>query len=523
MEFPLAELELRRSARSWIGFAMRMAPVCLIGFFVLTAIGPVAEGIAMDTFAEAMEALNACSGRVSFIALYGQIAVCIAGPLLFGAGSIANERSSRSWDFLVLARMRPFDIYLAKFSAVVLPSQALILSFLPLQAIAAALGGFSLQGIVAQTIIASSLNIAVSTGVLLSSAFARSALDAGIMLGMSLIAWMVCTWWLAPQFNPVFAATRTSWPGLSEYELVSVVAVHLFLAAIACIAAIILIKAGRLESTARRTLPFVKKQSSHKGYFQNEIGMLYTAASRGVNGGSVTRLAPIFATILLVTPIYVSIPAILFMVAFQSGQVIIYASRSGTLSDLYLTKASNARILWGIGCVHVRATLMYVPSLAAGVWFCHTTTNQHLLLVSGDLETKAKFFGLLFLAGLFLATMATGIGGCWLPRPKLSKLRQYLNRFMALIQFNMLSSLVLSNTSRTSIDIQEMMYRQLSTTMLFGMGAAGCLFLFCLGIIDTRSTLTQKDVDLLNKNSRTPYTDRAQKFVDFLVRPDRYT
>jgi hypothetical protein len=143
--FTLAAVELDRVAKRRDLFLYR-AVLSLLGALVAVVAGYAmmwSQGLATGSSAyTGGDWLGAVFARVA--ALLQAAAVLFIAPLL-SAGLIVRERRDRTLGLLVLADFNAPDIYLAKFLSAFLGTATLVLSTLPLLALASFLGGMDLN------------------------------------------------------------------------------------------------------------------------------------------------------------------------------------------------------------------------------------------------------------------------------------------------------------------------------------------------------------------------------------------
>ena len=126
------------------------------------------------------------------------LAVFVMGPL-FTAGLIAEERRQGTLGMLMLADFRGRDILLAKYLTALLSVELLIVSALPVLAIASSLGGIDVPAMVLHMTLLSCAAAAICAIGLMCSARANSPMEALFMTAIVVAVWYGGTFLLESQ------------------------------------------------------------------------------------------------------------------------------------------------------------------------------------------------------------------------------------------------------------------------------------------------------------------------------------
>jgi ABC-2 family transporter protein len=185
MHLPLAELELRRTGARKLTYAARVIVIAgmwpaLLSLWLFTHSG----GVTSSDDIMRMGSQLIMSGIRSFQFL----AVFVMGPL-FTAGLIAEERREGTLGMLLLADFRGRDILFAKFLSAFLTVELLVLSSLPVLAIASSLGGIDVPAMALQIFLLSCAAAAVCAIGLMCSARANSPVEALFMTALMVAVW----------------------------------------------------------------------------------------------------------------------------------------------------------------------------------------------------------------------------------------------------------------------------------------------------------------------------------------------
>lgn len=374
--FSLAALELTRSGRSPKTYAMRMvvagATVIAISVaWVVGVSGPYGLGQLPDP-AELAETLGVSMAYAALVFQF--IAVLIFTPVL-AAGLIAEERQYDTLPFLLLADLRSFDIFLAKFLAVFLQVELLILSTLPLLASAAFFGGVSVPTGAMQTLLLSASVPAVCAGSLWCSSHCRSARQALLLTVVVLVGWLALTLYLDWRFymedipcrlNVIHAVLAYGMSNRTTYWIVYVI-VHLVVAAVAaCVVVWRLPKLvyGKKTSVAEQggaRYPWGKGVMA-----MDRLGQLYAANTGGPDFTQQSQLIRVLAAGVFVmaaaVPVFGWVGAPLAL-ALHITLSMDSAQRRGVLADILVTPVDEKRLAWAVFHANVNRTLFFLPAL----------------------------------------------------------------------------------------------------------------------------------------------------------------
>jgi hypothetical protein len=176
LDFPLAGRELNRSARQRALYVLRMVPAAILGIIVFFSLDMGTRGVG---------AAEGISTVITVIAMIFQgFVVVLVAPTL-ASGLIAEEKRDRTLGLLMLADMSGLDIYAAKFLSVFVQVETMLLSVLPLLAVASFFGGIDVPAVAISVTLFSGLGCASIALTLMCSTFTskpREAVTGGIGL-----------------------------------------------------------------------------------------------------------------------------------------------------------------------------------------------------------------------------------------------------------------------------------------------------------------------------------------------------
>ncbi len=376
VRFSLAALELTRSGRSPKTYAMRMvvAVATVIAISVVWAVS-ASKPYASGQMPEPGELAEALGVSMAYAALVFQfVAVLIFTPVL-AAGLIAEERQYDTLPFLLLADLRSFDIFLAKFLAVFLQVQLLVLSTLPLLASAAFFGGVSVPTGAMQTLLLSASVPAVCAGSLWCSSYCRSGRQALLLIVVVLVGWLALTLYLDWRFYMESIPCRLNMIhtvllyGMSRQatDWSVYVIVHLVVAVVATCAVVL-----RLPKLVYGKKTSVSEQGGArypwgKGVMaMDRLGQLYAANAGGPDFTQQSQLIRVLAGFVFLlaacVPVFGWIGAPLAL-ALHITLSMDSAQRRGVLADILVTPVAEKRLAWAVFHANVNRTLFFLPAL----------------------------------------------------------------------------------------------------------------------------------------------------------------
>ena len=179
MELPLVQRELTRSAKLKRIYVLRvlvLGAALLVLAFIWTGALITSRGVA--GFSSPASLGEQCGRGLAEVSTLFQVAVVFLIAPVLCAGRIAEEKEERTLGLLALADFRGWDVFLSKYLATFLQSELLILSTLPLLAVASFMGGVSVPAMALQVFLVSVWAAAVCATALLFSTLAKRPIEA---------------------------------------------------------------------------------------------------------------------------------------------------------------------------------------------------------------------------------------------------------------------------------------------------------------------------------------------------------
>jgi hypothetical protein len=312
---------------------------------------------------------------MAYAALVFQFIVLLIFTPVLAAGLIAEERQYHTLPFLLLADLRSFDIFLAKFLAVFLQAELLILSTLPLLASAAFFGGVSVPTGAVQTLIVSASVPAVCAGTLLCSSYCRSGRQALLLTIAALAGWLFLTLYFDWRFymenifcriNVIHAVVAYDLSNRSTDWIVCVM-LHLVVAAVAaCVVVLRLPKLVYGKKTSVQEQGGARYPWGKGVMLMDRLGQLYAANAGGPDFTQQSQFIRVLAGVVFVMVAFVPVfgwvcaPLVLALhitVSLDSAQ------RKGVLADILVTPVEEKRLAWAVFHANVNRTLFFLPAL----------------------------------------------------------------------------------------------------------------------------------------------------------------
>ena len=365
--FPLIALELQRATRRPESFWLRHGPpvvmACLLLYEWLWTVFSTID--ATDVMAEA-------SVRVTYLAAGIQTMIALMGPIMAAANAIAEEREVRTWDVLQLAQVSHFDVFVSKFLGAFIPVEALILSCLPLQSVAAFMGGISIQLLLSQFMLATALCAASCALALFASSLVSRGNDA-VVLSVAVLVGIAVTLQVLYAYPSTqgFAAIVDSVSQLlfiRSFELdwwrvLATVVVYFALCVL-----LMALTMPRLRSTLSDSEPGLTWIRGFDDVLlrfgkPNPVCRLYVAGIRATSGMLLTRLAPFLAILFAFLPLGWLLLIIFFLQIYEIAASFATSRRSGALELLFLTDQSTKDIAFGIFRAHLARCATFLPAI----------------------------------------------------------------------------------------------------------------------------------------------------------------
>jgi hypothetical protein len=391
MEFPLMMYELTRGARRKVTYAMHLVPAgfcTVVMFFAWATLGVV--GASSDELAD-------FSGEFLLWATvtFQMGTVFLFTPMLT-AGAIAREMQERTLGLLLMANARGVDVLFAKGLSAFTQSELLVLSCLPLQAMAALFGGVDVTGLFFVLTYVTLLNIAMTGVGLFCSSLAGRPVDAFIltvgfamiwtMAGMMVDAVMAFSgsYLAMVSLNPLTPVTDAA-AGRYLIDWLPIALAAGALGILSATGALPLIRRGAVEGAAaslhrpvyrgwRRGKPgripvLDWEVPVPKRLAIGPIDRLY-AAGIGMRGGVYLRLPWSVFTVALsvIAALAVSFLIPIFVI-YDVTISLAAARRDGSLELLYVTAESDEALAATVFKTHFRRALIFFPAvLVANAW-----------------------------------------------------------------------------------------------------------------------------------------------------------
>ncbi|MFA6239703.1 MAG: hypothetical protein WC655_02165 [Candidatus Hydrogenedentales bacterium] len=397
IHMPLVALELTRSGRKTSTYWLRTVPAILCLIVLMFA-------VPTQTQQDAGVAAEIAGSVLRRTLLIFQLAAALLAAPLFAAGAIARERQENTLNLLLLANCRAHDLVLAKVFAAFIQSELLILGCLPLQGIAAFLGGITIQASLYDLAVISSINLVMITSGVLASTVARRAADAYILvLGASLVccAGLVV---LLPGLSPfVDDSEKTWWLGVPFVMCCLAVAVATTLMSVTLLRRIQATPSKRKTRRSRKawTLPWLPASLR-----LTPLARLYGATATEYGAGMLQGPG---ATIVMVVSILVALLPFGFVgllatliVAYDAATTLTMARRKGDLDLLFVTGADDRALARAIVHSQFKRALVFLPALAINT----LATSVFAFFASGMEALAALEWGHVVLFALY-ATVAT--------------------------------------------------------------------------------------------------------------------
>lgn len=372
MELPLVEREFARSGKRIRTYAIRLIPVSLSCFLIhMVLLSSLGRGGSIEVAETVGEGLaGVCFGF--------QFVIAWVLPFLYGAGAIAQEKQERTLELLLIADFRGWDIVLAKFLSAFLQTELLILSPLPVLAMASFLGGVSVPLVAIRVLLLSAIAFACTSVGLLCSTLSRRSGEALLYAIGAVTAWLGLTELFdeLPQFSFPPTSIASAAGVVSDSMLnpgfwMPSLAITAILGAIALLATVCLLPRQAQERVVRKktqraaasvlTRPLFPRAhrdpavgivkaglEEHTWLLGSGAGRLAVAILMGVITGVIPCLGP-----------FVAAGAMLYVIAGS----ITGMYRSTMLDDILVTPIEDVPLAKAIGRALLDKSLPFFPAL----------------------------------------------------------------------------------------------------------------------------------------------------------------
>lgn len=371
IEFPLAELELTRSGRWKSLYALRA---------VVPAIAVVALLIMSGLRSEPEDVGRFLVGLSQF---FQYALVLIAAPLLT-AGLVAREKEEGTLELLALADFRGRDIFLAKYLSAFLQIELLLLTTLPIMALAALLGGIDVPALALQVFLLSVCAAAVCAIGLLSSTIAQRPGTAFMVTLAVLGAWFLLGAAAAvlpffglggraaralKVFNILAVAMATDAPGFSTSNWLSSVLFSIIVLSGAAVATVYLLprQIRRTPAAVRRGRRVLRAKRNTPPMPRKALARLAGAAG-GQTGlmrlGTLARIG-IAILLLVLLPMMFCFGGILIaaLLIYETASAMASARKTGALEELLITPSNDRELGRAFVKAHLRRCAIFLPVL----------------------------------------------------------------------------------------------------------------------------------------------------------------
>ncbi|MBX7254919.1 MAG: ABC transporter permease [Candidatus Hydrogenedentes bacterium] len=400
---PLIALELSRSGRKKSMYLLRTAPAVVCFVFLMFGIG---ETMGVDTAGTSAESLGSMLRNVL---LLFQLGVALFGAPLFSAGSIARERQENTLNLLLLTDCRAHDLVLAKALAAFIQSEMLVLSCLPLQGIAAFLGGITIQASLYDLAVISGLNLAMTAIGILASTYVRRAADAYIIcLGLSM-ALCAATAALFPSVSPFVDDSQKTWwiGGPLTLTCIAVAAISLRIS----IAILWRPESSPSQSGSRRHYRPMPIHWTPPLLRLGPLARLFNATARecgaGLLQGPLAVVVVVASVLVGLIPFGVVGLLIMLVVSYDAAIILSSARRKGDLDLLFVTAAKDDALARSIFHTELMRAATFLPALAVNA--ISTSLFASSLFGESNVPALFEWSNLPWFGAVCLVSIADGI------------------------------------------------------------------------------------------------------------------
>jgi ABC-type transport system involved in multi-copper enzyme maturation permease subunit len=303
---------------------------------------------------------------------YFQLFIVLFATPALSAGLIAIEKQQRTIGLLLMADLRGWDIYLSKFFAVALEIFLLLITPLPILAIAAFFGGVSITEMAIQGALLCVAAFTICAIGLFASTIASRPSEALLITVLAMAAWIGGTaffdaspWGRIRQINIITAAQypdlASPWPALAICAVIAVATIP---------TAVLLLPRQAYEKETRANRRRRSRLRLANIIPVNPAVQLLASNSSGIEGA--IRWAPIRAIISVMLAAMVFIPCLgdlLFMLLFFYSVIssVGHIRESGALEDLLTTPTNRRNLAHALlGATLIRSSLFYLGLAAIG-------------------------------------------------------------------------------------------------------------------------------------------------------------
>ena len=209
---PITVKELRSRMRGIRAILPMMAYLVVLGIFVLIQFAEYGSQIEYRHLA-------ARGGELGFYLLYAQMALVLLLSPAYAASAITIEKERETFETMQATLLTSWDIVSGKVFSGVSYAILLVLSSLPLLSLSFWMGGFDFLHLFWGFLIIATASLVISsTGILLSTIFARSYLATGVTYGI-IIAGVAGSYLFEFILRAIYAGTSTAAGGWSPHTV----------------------------------------------------------------------------------------------------------------------------------------------------------------------------------------------------------------------------------------------------------------------------------------------------------------
>jgi len=302
--------------------------------------------------------------------------VFLLAPLV-SAGLIAQEKRDRTLGLLLMADMRGADIAFAKLLSAFTQVEFLLLSTLPLVAVAAYLGGVDVPVVALQILLFSGLALATCSIGLLCSTVTSRPVEALVLAVVIEAVWMighriVSEFWPAcARTNPAAAIVGLDQDAMDVASWLPALVLCLLVAAVCCAAAIALLPHQVFERPLR-----ARRRVARRNRLLRELlpaspeSRLISASAPGLGVFSSPRYVQYLAALALVPFGFVSCCGVapllvVVIVCYDVTSSLATARESGALDSILVTPMDHRRLARSIFRAFFRRSALFYPAVAA--------------------------------------------------------------------------------------------------------------------------------------------------------------
>jgi hypothetical protein len=187
---PLVERELLRAGRSLHTYLARTY-LAVIALVIATIVWCADRFSGTDIIESA--APDMIGRYFAYLAVFFQYLVVILMAPGMAAPALVSEKEEGTLELLILADRRRWDVIAAKFAAVLIQVEMLILCTLPLQAAAALFGGVNVAGMALQAMLISVIAFVVCALGIFFSTVCRTITTTTLAIFVTVVAWFTVT------------------------------------------------------------------------------------------------------------------------------------------------------------------------------------------------------------------------------------------------------------------------------------------------------------------------------------------